>query len=38
MEVPGSNPGKFFDVFVHFFYPVVTALLEYLNPMILHLV
>ena len=37
MEVPGSN-GKFFlDIFAHLFYPVVTALLEYLDPMILHL-
>ena len=38
MEVPGSNSGKVF--FRHFctpFYPVVTILLEYLNPLILHL-
>ena len=35
---PGSNFGKvFLDIFVHLFYPVVTALLEYLNPTILHL-
>ena len=38
MEVPGSNSGKFFlTFFAHLFYPVVTALLEYLNPAILHL-
>ena len=33
MEVPGSN----FDIFVYVFYPMVTALLEYLDPAILHL-
>ena len=27
----------FFDIFVHLFYPAVTALLEYLDPTILHL-
>ena len=33
MEVPGSNSGKFFfDIFCTPFYPVVTALLEYLDP------
>ena len=38
MEVPGSNSGKvFLTFFVHLFYPMVTALLEYLNPTILHL-
>ena len=39
MEVPGSNSGKFFSRhFLHtFFYPAVTALLEYLDPEILHL-
>ena len=41
MEVPGSNSGKFcfFRHFLHtsVFYPVVTALLEYLDPAILHL-
>ena len=39
MEVPGSNSGKFFflDIFAHLFYPAVTALLEYLDPTILHL-
>ena len=39
MEVPGSNYGKFFfsTFFAHLFYPVVTALLEYLDPAILHL-
>ena len=37
MEVSGPNPGKNFLVFlVHLFYPAVTALLEYLNPTILH--
>ena len=37
MEVPGSNSSKgFFDIFVHHFYPVVTALLEYLDPTSLH--
>ena len=35
MEVPG---GKFFSTFfAHLFYPAVTALLEYLDPTILHL-
>ena len=42
MEVPGSNSGKvcFFDIFCTPFLPLytlVTALLEYLNPTILHL-
>ena len=43
MEVPGSNSGKFFfcffslTFFAHLFYPVVTALLEYLDPVILQL-
>ena len=39
MEVPGSNSGKFFPRhFLHtFLYPAVTALLEYLNHVILHL-
>ena len=38
MEVSGSNSGKiFFDSFGTPFYPVVTALLEYLNPAVLHL-
>ena len=38
MEVPGSNFGKFFfNIFAHIYYPVVTALLEYLDPVILHL-
>ena len=39
MEVPGSNSGKFFffDIFAHLFYPVVNALLEYLDPANLHL-
>ena len=38
MEVPGSNPGKLFSTFfAHLFHPVVTALLEYLDPAILHL-
>ena len=38
MEVPGSNSGKlFFDIFCSPFYLVVTALLEYLDPAILHL-
>ena len=38
MAVPGSNSGKlFFDIFVHLFYPVVTALLEYLDLTILYL-
>ena len=43
METPGSNSGKFFffffpTLFAHLFYPVLTALLEYLDPAILHLV
>ena len=38
MEVPGSNSGMFFSTFfAHLFYPTVTALLEYLDPVILHL-
>ena len=38
MEVPSLNSGKFFSTFfAHLFYPVVTALLEYLDPAILHL-
>ena len=38
MEFPGLNSGKIFlDIFVYLFYPVVTALLEYLDPAILHL-
>ena len=38
MEVPGLNSGKgFLTFFVHLLYPVVTALLEYLDPAILHL-
>ena len=38
MEIPGLNPGKFFLTFlVHVFYPVVTALLEYLDTVNLHL-
>ena len=38
MEVPGSNSGKFFSTFfAHLFYPVVIAVLEYLDPEILHL-
>ena len=38
MEVPGLNSGKFaFDIFVHLFYQAVTALLECLDPVILHL-
>ena len=38
MEVPGSNTGKvFLTFFVHLFYPMVTALLRYLDPTILHL-
>ena len=37
MEVPGSNCGKFFQHFCTPFYPVVTALLEYLDLVILHL-
>ena len=34
MEVPGSNSGEKFLLTV---YPTVTALLEYLDPVILHL-
>ena len=38
MEVPGLNSGKLFSTFfAHLFYPAVTALLEYLDPTILHL-
>ena len=38
MEVPGSNSGEFFSIFfAHLFYPVVTVLLEYLDPEILHM-
>ena len=38
MEVPGFNSGKFFlTFFAHLFYSMVNALLEYLNPVILHL-
>ena len=30
----GSNTGKFFSTFfIHLFYPVVTVLLEYFNPL-----
>ena len=37
MEVPGSNSGTFFPTFfAHCFYPMVTALLEYLDPAIKH--
>ena len=38
MEVPGLNSGKLFlsTFFAHLFNPVMTALLEYLNPAILH--
>ena len=38
--VPGLNSGKFFffsTFLVHIFYPVLTALSEYLDPAILHL-
>ena len=38
MEVPGSNSGKFFEIFCAPFYPAVTALLGYLNPTILDMV
>ena len=39
MEVPGSDSGKFFfNFFAHIFYPVVAALLEYLDSAILYLV
>ena len=31
MEVPGSISGNFCNIFVHLFYPTVTALLEYLD-------
>ena len=35
MEVPGSNSGKLFlTFFAHLYYPVVTALLEYLDHVI----
>ena len=38
MEVPGSNSVKFFSTFfAQLFYPAVTVLLEYLDPMILHM-
>ena len=38
MEVPGSNSDKsFFRHFCTPFYPMMTALLEYLDPVILHL-
>ena len=38
MEVPGLNSGKVLSAFfVYFFNPMVTALLEYLDPAILHL-
>ena len=38
MDVPGWNFDMFFpDIFSTPFYPVVTALLEYLYPAILHL-
>ena len=38
VEVPGLNSGKvFFDIICVPFYHVVTALLEYLDPAILHL-
>ena len=38
MEIPGSNSGKFFSTFFCTpFYPMVTTLLEYLDPVILHL-
>ena len=38
IKVPGLNSGKFFLIyFVQLFYPMVTALLEYLDPTILHL-
>ena len=38
MEVPGLISGKFFcNIFVHLFYPMVTTLLKYLDPKILHL-
>ena len=37
MEISVSNSGKFFfNIFLHL-YSVVTALLEYLDPAILHL-
>ena len=41
IEAPSSNSGFFCffpTYFVHLFYPTVTALLEYLDPTILHLV
>ena len=36
MEVSGSNTGKFLDIdyFTHIFYPTVTVLLEYFDPVI----
>ena len=34
MAVSGSNAGEFFDIFMHIFHPVVTVLLEYLDPTI----
>ena len=38
MEVPGLNSGKFFlKFFCAPFFTFVTALLEYLDPMLLHL-
>ena len=39
IEVPGSNSGKLFFLtfFACRFHPAVTAILEYLNPAILHL-
>ena len=39
MEVSGSNFGKFFfsKFFAHLLYPMVAALLEYLDLVILHL-
>ena len=37
MEVPASNLVNFATFLVHYFYAVVTALLEYPNPAILHL-
>ena len=38
MVVPGSNSGKFFSTFFsHLFFPALTALLEYLDLAILHL-
>ena len=38
MEVPGLNSGKFFlTFFAHLFYHALTALLEYFDLAILHL-